>query len=322
VPKINESSIRDFLAENLDLVGPGLEFLGAEHHLRNPSGSSGFLDIFARGLNDELVIIEVKRTRSQSREALHELFKCAALLRHKFLLKEREYRLVLLSVDWEDLRVPFWDCMQSCPYDISAGRIILGKDGLPSSIETVPSPRNIENRKIARHHYLWHFAQQQTAERAVPIVAGHMQASGIEDFILVRSVAAANGGSRPFVYFAQQQKTAREYLASLKERVSDEEFIEIKESVEDQEAFAADRAWEPGISQMHAELRSSSSEISHPEKAAQFFGEEVLRKMTVERFGRFALTPASDDQLVAELVLTDFGFHESLVNFFKSRRLR
>lgn len=310
MPKINESSIRDFLAENLDLVGPGLEFLGAEHHLRNPSGSSGFLDIFARGPNDELVIIEVKRTRSQSREALHELFKYAALLRHKFLLKEREYRLVLLSVDWEDLRVPFWDCMRSCPYDISAGRIVLGKDGLPSSIRTVPSPRNIENRRIARHHYLWNFAQQQTAERAVPIIAAHMQASGIEDFILVRSTADATGETRPFVYFAQQQKTAGEYLASLEKRVSQKEFIEIRESVEgyslsdDQDAFAADRAWEPGTSEMHAQLRSSSSEISHPEKAAQFFNEEVLRTMTIERFGRFALTPASDEQLVVELVLT------------------
>ncbi|MBB2687747.1 UNVERIFIED_ORG: hypothetical protein GGD47_005390 [Rhizobium etli] len=311
MPKIIESVIRDVLAQNLDLVEPGLEFLGTEHHLRNPTGSCGFLDIFARGPNGELVIIEVKRTRSQSREALHELFKYAALLRHKFLLKDREYRLILLSVDWDDLRVPFWDCMRSCPYDISAGRIILGKDGLPSSIETVPSPRNIENRKIARHHYLWQFTQQQTAERAVPIIAGHMQASGIEDFILVRSVAGANGETGPFVYFAQQQKTVSEYFASLKKRVSGEEFVEIKESVEgytlldDQEAFAADRAWEPRISEMHAQLRSSSSEISHPEKAAQFFGEEVLRKITIERFGRFALTPASDEQLVAEIVLTD-----------------
>lgn len=312
MPKIDESAIRDALAQNLDLVEPGLEFLGTEHHLRNPAGSSGFLDIFARGPNGELVIIEVKRTRSQSREALHELFKYAALLRHKYLLKDREYRLVLLSVDWEDLRVPFWDCMRSCPYDISAGRIILGKGGLPSSIEAVASPpRNIENRKIARHHYLWHFAQQQAAERAVPIIAGHMQASGIEDFILVRSVADAHCATRPFVYFAQQQKTANEYLASLKARVSDDEFIEIKESVEgytlcdDQEAFAADKAWEPGITDMHVQLRSSASEISHPEKAAQFFGEDVLRNMTIERFGRFALTPASDEQLVAELVLTD-----------------
>ncbi|WP_421405392.1 endonuclease NucS domain-containing protein [Agrobacterium fabrum] len=308
---INENAIRDFLAENLDLVEPGLEFLGVEHHLRNPAGSAGYVDIFARGPREELVIIEIKRTRSGSREALHELFKYAALLRHKFLLKEREYRLVFLSVDWEDLRVPFWDCMRSCPYDISAGHIILGDDGLPNAIEAVPSPENIENRKIARHHYLWHFKQQRAAERAVPIVAEHVKRSGIADFILVRSKAAANGKTRPFVYFAQQQKTAGHYLALLQERVSQDEFIDIKESIQgyslrdDQEAFAADRAWEVGISEAHARLKSSSSEISHPEKAAQFFDEETLQAMVIERFGRFALTPACDEQLVAELVLTD-----------------
>lgn len=66
---LNESAIRDFLAESLDLVEPGLKYLGAEHHLRNPAGSSGYMDIFACGPNEELVIIEIKRTRSQSREA-------------------------------------------------------------------------------------------------------------------------------------------------------------------------------------------------------------------------------------------------------------
>ncbi|EHJ95614.1 endonuclease NucS domain-containing protein [Agrobacterium tumefaciens] len=312
MPKINESAIRDAIAENLSLVESGLVLLGTEHHLRNPNGSAGFLDIFALGPNGELVIVEVKRTRSQSREALHELFKYAALLRHKYLLKDTEYRLILLSVDWEDLRVPFWDCMRSCPYDITAGRIILGKDGLPSSIESVASPAaNIENRKIARHHYIWHFARQQAAERAVPIIAGHMKKCGIEDFILVRSAPNANGTTKPFVYFAQQQKTTYEYLDTLKDRVSNDEFTDIKESIEgytlrdDQEAFAADRAWEPGVTDMHVQLGSSSSEISHPEKAAQFFCEKVVQKISVERFGRFAVTTASDEQLVAELVLTD-----------------
>lgn len=201
--------------------------------------------------------------------------------------------------------------MRSCPYDISAGRIILGKDGLPISIEAVPAPQSIENRKIARHHYLWHFKQQQAAELAVPTIAEHMQRSGIEDFILVRSKAAAKGESRPFVYFAQQQRTVSQYLASLRERVSQDEFIDIKESIEgyslrdDQEAFAADRVWELGISETHAKLKSLDSEISHPEKAARFFDEKALEAMAIERFGRFVLAPASDEQLVAELILTD-----------------
>lgn len=44
----NEAALRDFLAEHLDMIEPGLTPVETELHLANPNGASGFLDIFAR----------------------------------------------------------------------------------------------------------------------------------------------------------------------------------------------------------------------------------------------------------------------------------
>lgn len=69
----NEAALRDFLAEHLDMVEPGLTLVKTEFHLANSNGASGFLDIFARAADGQLVIIEIKRSNSAAREAIQEL---------------------------------------------------------------------------------------------------------------------------------------------------------------------------------------------------------------------------------------------------------
>ncbi len=88
----NENAIRDRLIERLDIIEPGLTLVAREHYLKNPNGASGFLDIFARAANGQLVIVEIKRTDAAAREALQELFKYAALLRQNYLVREVDYR--------------------------------------------------------------------------------------------------------------------------------------------------------------------------------------------------------------------------------------
>ena len=67
--KITEADICDHLAAHLDLIEPGLTLVDTEFHLPNAEGASGFLDIFARAADGQLVIIEIKRTDKAAREA-------------------------------------------------------------------------------------------------------------------------------------------------------------------------------------------------------------------------------------------------------------
>jgi len=312
MPGLNEDQIRDYLIENLDLIEPGLKSLGKEHHLKNPNGSDGFLDIFAVGPRGEYVIIEIKRTRNASRDAVHELIKYAALLRHKFLLKEREYRFILLSADWEDLRVPFSEWMQNCSYDVSAGRIVLATENLVRVEKVEAVPRNL-NRRFCRRHYLWQFKFRSDIDRAIPLVASHMSASGIDDFILICSKEQAV--EMHYLYFAQQQNSKQFYLRHLKKRLSRETFREVKDHVEsyaleiDQEAAAADQMYEPGFDVVHAGLRSVASTISYPERAGEWFTAARVQNAEIKRYGRFVDLSLNDAHLIKELVVTD-SFNE------------
>ena len=310
--KLNEEKIRDYLIQNLDLVEPGLNFLGKEYHLRNPNGSNGFLDIFALGQSGEHVIIEIKRTRNASREAIQELIKYGALLRHKFLLKERDYRFILLSADWTDLRVPYSEWVHDCSYDVSAGKIVVDELGSVHVEEVDVLPR-AKNRRFARRHYLWQFGSRSAVNRATTIVAKHMTESGVNDFILVRSTQARDGIN--YLYFAQQQNSTQFYIDHLKARISDDAFRGSLATINshvleiDREAVAADEAYRYDFDVVHAQLGSIASTISTPERAAEWFTPERISDAEIKRYGRFRDSLLTKPDLINEVSGTD-SFHQ------------
>ena len=76
-----ESEIRDALAGDLGDLEDGLELIEKEYKLPNPIGGKGFVDILARDRFGLLVVIEIKRSNTTARQAIHEIFKYTALLR-------------------------------------------------------------------------------------------------------------------------------------------------------------------------------------------------------------------------------------------------
>jgi hypothetical protein len=305
----NENAIRDRLIERLDIIEPGLTLVAREHYLKNPNGASGFLDIFARAANGQLVIVEIKRTDAAAREALQELFKYAVLLRQNYLVREVDYRLIVLSVEWHELLTPYSEFAKRAPYEISAGVIILGADGLPIRIDPVTSVPIAAQRRFSRRHFLWRFADETAAIAVVPLIAAHMQGVGLEDFILVRS--RSNNpqiSEKGFIYFAQQELTLAEYQTRIRAQLSSEEYEEYEENItdlveeEDRVDESADRVWLSGYDRLFDQIHSDSSEISHPEKAAHWFREGAQSSIKIERFGRFRDDGISDEVIIAELI--------------------
>jgi hypothetical protein len=205
---LSEEAIRDQLADNLDLVETGLTLVKKEQLLRNHRGARGFVDIFARDKTGKLVIIEIKRSNATARQALQEIIKYVALLRQNFLVKETEYRLVVISTDWRELHVPFSEFVQSTRYDCIGQEIILGSDGRVIALKPVnPAPLE-QPRRIARRHFIWHFQDESTARAAIPKVARHMKTVGLKDFVIAMlgSRATEDEGMHS-LYFAQQELT-------------------------------------------------------------------------------------------------------------------
>lgn len=305
----NENALRDYIADRLDMIEPGLTLVDREHYLKNARGAAGFLDIFARDSLDRLVIIELKRTDSSAREAIQELFKYAALLRERYLIRDVEYRLILLSVEWHELLTPYSEMKKTTPFELSAGRIVLGSDGWPAGVEPLEAVATAAPRRFSKRHFLWRFENGDTADAAAPLIAAHMITAGLRDFVLVRCRANDERlEGNIFLYFAHQELTLEEYRQSLRGQLSPEAFDEFEEQIadlaeeEDRVGEAADAVWLPGYEELFERIDSDHSEISHPEKASHWFKDGSLAEIVILRFGRFNDTAISDATIIDEII--------------------
>jgi hypothetical protein len=305
----NENALRDYIADRLDMVEAGLTLVDREHYLKNARGAAGFLDIFARDSLDRLVIIELKRTDSSAREAIQELFKYAALLRERYLIRDVEYRLILLSVEWHELLIPYSEMKKTAPFELSAGRIVLGSDGWPAGVEPIEAVATAAPRRFSKRHFLWRFENGDAAGAAAPLIAAHMTAAGLRDFVLVKCRANDERfDGNIFLYFAHQELTLEEYRESLRRQLSPEAYDEFEEQIadlteeEDRVGEAADAAWLPGYEEFFERIDSDHSEISHPEKASHWFKDGSLAEIVILRFGRFNDTTISDATIIEELI--------------------
>ena len=101
-----EDKIRDYLADHLELLETGLQFVDKEYELASSLGAGGRIDILARDICGNVVVIEIKRSDQAARDALHEIHKYIALFRISQGLDESRIRLIVVSTEWHELRVP------------------------------------------------------------------------------------------------------------------------------------------------------------------------------------------------------------------------
>ena len=102
-----ESHLRDYLAENLDLIGNDLTLVKVEFSLVSEHGADGSIDILASDAFGHFVVIEVKKSDAAARAALHEVSKYIRLLMQQEGLGRDEIRCVIISSEWHELLEPF-----------------------------------------------------------------------------------------------------------------------------------------------------------------------------------------------------------------------
>lgn len=311
--KTTEANIRDHIAAHLDLIEPGLALLDSEFHLPNQQGASGFLDIFARDAAGKLVIIEIKRTDAAAREAIQELYKYVPLLREKFLVKNTDIRLILLSVEWHELATPYAEFAASAPFEVTAGVITLDVDGTPVEIEPMTQAALTSERKIGVRHFLWGFPDEATAAKAVAVIARRVQRFGLTDFVLIQSRATKPVlGGRSFLYFAQRELRFEEYMALIETSFDEGQLEEFRESIadltelEDRVAEASDAVWHLHGGAPYCEIGADTAEIAHPEKGGKWFEDGAQEDIVVHRFGRF-IDPWLEDQTIIDEIRGEGG---------------
>src|SRR5689334_10254100 len=124
----HEDRIRDLLSTRLDVIEYGLSLIRVNYALPNSEGTRGFIDILARDRHGILVIIELKRSNSTAREALHEVMKYTELMQRERGIENHKIRAIIISTHWDELRVPFSHFKRGWENDIRGYALTLAED--------------------------------------------------------------------------------------------------------------------------------------------------------------------------------------------------
>lgn len=283
-----ESSIRDRLAENLHLIESGLILISKEFHLPNSFGARGYIDLLARDAMGKLVVIELKRSDSTARQAIHELFKYTALLRSNHGVGVDRVRCVLVSTDWGELRVPFSEYLRTTKYEAEGKILLLDAEGWPSGTKPITPIENPDILEILPWHYIYLYQSAENRDTALARISDGLAEQGAPDHILVclRHPTDERVPCPFMIYWAFSLTDSEENHSDFNPEVTFEEA--------DVLAYRATRG-----------VRADNVEIGYPDKFRA-----VLRSWSIDsvhRGGRFHSPDIWPDDAIQAILRSDRG---------------
>jgi len=312
-----ENRYRDFLAGHLEIIEPGLQLVDSEMLLANTEGAKGFVDLVARDKFDVLVLIEIKRSDSAARTALHELFKYMALFRKNHGLATHQIRCILLSTMWHELIVPFTDLVDVAPFELNGKMLYLDTDDNPASTADVDLAEAINALTICPKHDILLYAKPEDRAKDLDRIKEALVDAGVDDFYLIHM---DHDGSNPHVIqqyalylviseLSQRQRASVKEARDLRWRELDapgnEDDAEV--DLDDDEPMDAE-SWEHEeevFTWVHAATRASTSEIGYPDKLRQVL--DTWEPAAFTRAGRFHSNLLWPDQSLISAAVSDGG---------------
>ena len=180
-----EAKIRDKLSLNLTLLEEGLTLLNKEEYLPNTQGTRGFVDILAKDLQNRYVIIELKRTKASSREALHEILKYIEGIKENKSLKDDEIIAYIVSTEWDELLIPFSSFISKVPYSVIGYKLEVDEKFNPIKASIV-NPLSLNNERFfSDEHLISFFKTKDSLENGIKNHKDIFSKKGIEDYVLI-----------------------------------------------------------------------------------------------------------------------------------------
>jgi hypothetical protein len=181
-----EDRIRDYLADHLEMLGDGLSLVEKEHVLPNPSGTGGRMDILARDKFGIFTVIEIKRSDEAARQTLNEIHKYTALLRIQQGLDETQVRVMIVSTDWNELRLPLSECAEVFPYAVEPFAIKALPDGTVTQVERVQLIPKTGIIRLSRVQGSYCFRNKNERDAALPILVDAATKAALSDFVILK----------------------------------------------------------------------------------------------------------------------------------------
>ncbi|MFH7024023.1 MAG: endonuclease NucS domain-containing protein [Heteroscytonema crispum UTEX LB 1556] len=181
-----EAKIRDYLVNNLHLIEDGLKAIKTEFKLPNICGSDASIDIIAKDKFGLIVIIEIKKSNSSAKTALHQLYKYVALIKGNLKITEKDLRCILISTDWHELIVPFSDFVRTVKYPVDGYSLYLDSKSTPYEAKKVKLTPEIEENNICLKYQIFTFRNQRTRDYTLSkLDAILLEEIGIENYYIL-----------------------------------------------------------------------------------------------------------------------------------------
>jgi hypothetical protein len=256
-----EAPLRDLLVSQISTIEDGLVVLNTEEYIPNKVGTRSFIDITAKDAHGRWVLIELKRSRATSREAIHEIYKYAEAVKSHLGARDDEIRAIIVSTEWKVLLVPFSRFVRDTSISVSGVKISISEPDLAITAEVVRPLQMTSGRVLSPWHEISLYASKERLVEGLSSYDASCIAKGINDYIMVElqapegfyessvlttaaSLQAVRGSTEELteeniadlagkmdrldhmIYFVPQLQTADEYLEMI--RVEPEKYEEAK----------------------------------------------------------------------------------------------
>ncbi len=183
---MKESALRDLIAQHIYKLKPGLTLLQKEQYIPSEHGTKSFIDLYAKDEKGCHVLIELKRSTTASRQAIHEVNKYVERVKQYFGVKDSEIHVIIASTEWTELLLPFSRFYADAGFSIEGIQIDVSEDNLDFQVQSVlPLPIE-QGRFIAPWHNVYWYADSTTFQQGIATIERAYQQKGIDDYVIVK----------------------------------------------------------------------------------------------------------------------------------------
>ncbi|WP_421567340.1 endonuclease NucS domain-containing protein [Stenotrophomonas sp. PD6] len=182
---MTEAELRDYIAENIAVIAPGLTLLKTEQYIPAGLGTRGFIDLYAKDADGHHVLIELKRSDASAREAIHEIHKYAEGVKAHFGARDDEIRIFIVSTEWRELLVPYSRFVADTSLDVTGLLLEVGDGARTLTTSPVEALPISHGRFIAPWHEVGFYATRESFERGLDSIHEWCARKGISDYVVV-----------------------------------------------------------------------------------------------------------------------------------------
>jgi Endonuclease NucS len=334
-----ESTLRDLLADRLDLVEDGLSFLNKEKYVPSELGTRGFIDILAKDSRGRWVLIELKRSGAAARQAVHEIYKYVEGVKAHLRARDDEIRALIISTEWDELLVPFSRFVDDTSISVSGIRLTVDdkRQVLISTEKIEPLPIH-SGRVLSPWHEIYFYKSEERLKDGLKSCNDSCSVKGVTDYIMVEMEAPEGFYEASVVatarsLSAESHEPSEEQIADLASKMdrleimvylvplllteddyaaivarNPDNYSEVIEYIEGMEGDELLETYQSGILHAAPRIANDRFEIGYPAKfRCRLLQDEGWRIRKVHRRGAFARNTVLTDEVILSEISGDAG---------------